>query len=72
MRILSARFRKQSVRKVGNGTISVIRNRGGEGIALITSLLLLFLMSILGLGMVLSVSSDVLINGYYGNYRSAY
>ncbi len=72
MRLISARFRRQSVRNVGDGTISVIRDRSGEGIALITSLLLLILMSILGLGMVLSVSSDMLINGYYGNYRSAY
>lgn len=72
MRIESARFRKQSVRKVSNRTISVVRDRSERGIALITSLLLLILMSILGLGMVLAVNSDMLINGYYGNYRSAY
>lgn len=72
MRIESALFRRQSVRKVKNGTLPVVRNRSARGIALITSLLLLILMSALGLGMVLSVNSDMLINGYYGNYRSAY
>jgi hypothetical protein len=36
------------------------------------ALLLLILMSILGLGMVMAVNSDMLINGYYSNYRSSY
>jgi Tfp pilus assembly protein PilX len=48
------------------------RNRQSEGVALIIALLLLALMTVLGLGMVLAASSDALINGYYGNYRSAY
>lgn len=59
------------MRKV-NGTIPFVRNRSEQGIALITSLLLMILMSILGLGMVLAVNSDMLINGYYGNYRSSF
>lgn len=71
MRNSPARVRRPSVRKV-NDTFSCVRNRNEQGIALITSLLLLILMSILGLGMVLAVNSDMLINGYYGNYRSAY
>jgi Tfp pilus assembly protein PilX len=42
------------------------------GIALITVLLILSLMSLIGLIMVISVSSDMMINGYYGNYRSSF
>ena len=43
-----------------------------QGIALVITLILLALMSILGLAMVLSMSSDMLINGYYRNYRGAF
>jgi Tfp pilus assembly protein PilX len=43
-----------------------------RGIALVLTLLLLGLISILGLAMVLSTSSDMLINGYYRNYRGAF
>ncbi len=71
MRNTPARFRRPFVRNL-NGTFPFVWNRNERGIALITSLLLLILMSILGLGMVLAVNSDMLINGYYGNYRSAY
>jgi Tfp pilus assembly protein PilX len=46
--------------------------RRSSGVALIIALLLLTLMSILGIGLVLSVSSDSLINGYYGNYRASF
>jgi Tfp pilus assembly protein PilX len=49
------------------------RRRNGErGIALITVLFLLIIMTILGLTMIVSVNSDMLINGYYGNSRAAY
>jgi Tfp pilus assembly protein PilX len=72
MRIELALFRRQSVNTENHCGISVIRNRKESGIALITSLLLLILMSILGIGMVLAVNSDMLINGYYGNYRSSF
>jgi type II secretory pathway component PulK len=41
-----------------------------QGAALVTTLLLLLLMTAMSLTMVLSVSSDMLINGYYRNYRS--
>jgi Tfp pilus assembly protein PilX len=43
-----------------------------RGIALVMTLILLVLMSVLGLAMVLSMSSDMLINGYYRNYRGAF
>jgi len=43
-----------------------------RGAALITTLLLLLLLTAMSLTMVLSVSSDMLINGYYRNYRSSF
>lgn len=43
-----------------------------RGVALVLTLLLLFLMSVLGLAAVLSSSSDLLINGYYSNYRASF
>jgi Tfp pilus assembly protein PilX len=45
---------------------------GERGIALVTTLLLLMLLTAMSLAMVLSVSSDMLINGYYGNNRGAF
>src|SRR3954471_5934602 len=55
----------------GEGRTKTKRRREG-GIALFTTLLLLSLVSLLGLAMVLSVNSDMMINGYYGNYRSSF
>lgn len=43
-----------------------------SGMALITVLFLTILMTILGLTMVVSVNSDMMINGYYGNERASY
>ena len=43
-----------------------------RGVALIVTLLLLFLLSIIGLAAVLTSSSDLLINGYYRNYRGSF
>jgi hypothetical protein len=43
-----------------------------EGVALVITLLLLFLMSVMGLAAVLTSSSDLLINGYYRNYRGSF
>jgi Tfp pilus assembly protein PilX len=43
-----------------------------QGIALVFTLLLLFLLSVIGLAAVLSTSSDMLINGYYSNYRGSF
>jgi Tfp pilus assembly protein PilX len=71
MRKTSGVSRSQLTSGKHSAKFSSVR-RSQSGIALIISLLLLTLMSILGLGMVLSVSSDSMINGYYGNYRAAY
>jgi len=46
--------------------------RNDRGIALIISLMLLTLMSVMSLIMVLTVSPDMLINGYYGNFRGSF
>jgi len=48
------------------------RRKKQEGVALITTLLLLMLMTGLSLAMVLSVRSDMLINGYYRNFRGSF
>jgi len=39
---------------------------------LVITLLLLFLLSVIGLAAVMSSSSDLLINGYYSNYRGSF
>jgi Tfp pilus assembly protein PilX len=46
--------------------------RSERGVALILTLLLLSLMTILGLAMVLALNSDMLINGYYRNFRGSF
>ena len=46
--------------------------RRDSGVALILTLLILSIMSLVGLAMVLSVSSDMLINGYYRNFRGSF
>jgi len=43
-----------------------------RGMALITTLLLLILLSLLGLTMAVTANSDMLINSYYGSYRGAF
>src|SRR5579871_3773386 len=43
-----------------------------RGVALLASLLLLLLMTGLSVAMVMSVRSDLLINGYYRNFRGAF
>lgn len=48
------------------------RRRKQHGIALITAIFMTVIMSILGLCMVLTVNSDMLINGYYASYRSGF
>src|SRR5215831_18386311 len=54
-------------------TSSRSRNRRKqEGVALLTALLLLMLMTGLSLAMVVSVRSDLLINGYYRDYRGSF
>jgi Tfp pilus assembly protein PilX len=46
--------------------------RRRQGVALVMTLLLLAMLMVLSLGMVLALSSDMLINGYYRNFRGAY
>src|ERR1051326_4756451 len=48
------------------------KGRNERGVALITTLLLLMLLTGLSLAMVLSVRSDMLINGYYRNFRGSF
>lgn len=48
------------------------RDRRDSGIALILTLLILSVMSLIGLAMVLNASSDMLINGYYRNFRGSF
>jgi Tfp pilus assembly protein PilX len=46
--------------------------RNQRGVALVTTLLLVLLLSAMSLTMVLSVGSDMLVNGYYGNDRASF
>src|SRR5580658_297721 len=48
------------------------RRQNQQGITLITTLLLLLLLIGMSLTMVLAVSSESLINGYYGRYRGSF
>jgi Tfp pilus assembly protein PilX len=43
-----------------------------DGVALITTMLLLLLLTAMSLTLVFSVSSDMLLTGYYGNYRGSF
>jgi Tfp pilus assembly protein PilX len=46
--------------------------RGQRGVALILTLFLLLILTALAVTMVVAVSSDLLINGYYRHYRSSF
>lgn len=48
------------------------RRRAERGVAVLSALLLLLLLTGLGLGMVLSVNSGLLVNGYYRNFRGSF
>ncbi len=48
------------------------KGKNERGVALITTLLLLMLLTGLSLAMVLSVRSDMLINGFYRNFRGSF
>jgi hypothetical protein len=48
------------------------RHRNERGMALATSLLLVVLLTAMSLTMVLTVGSDMLVNGYYGNERGSF
>jgi Tfp pilus assembly protein PilX len=49
-----------------------LRSRNEKGITLVTTLLLLLLLIGMSLTMVLAVSSESLINGFYGRYRGSF
>src|SRR3954470_16815266 len=56
-----------------NSKVSRKRVRKNEdGVALITTLLLLLLMTGMAVAMVFSVNSDMMINGYYRNFRGSF
>jgi Tfp pilus assembly protein PilX len=63
MRLQNHRLLKSSRRR---------KNQSERGVALITTLLLLMLLTGLSLAMVLSVRSDMLINGNYRNFRGSF
>jgi Tfp pilus assembly protein PilX len=48
------------------------KKRSQRGAALIIALLLLLLLTGMTIAMVLSTSSDMLINGYYRNFRGSF
>ncbi|PYX49409.1 MAG: hypothetical protein DMG76_37415, partial [Acidobacteria bacterium] len=49
-----------------------VRRNQSRGVALITSLLLLLLLSGMTVAMVISSNSDMLINGYYRGFRGSF
>jgi Tfp pilus assembly protein PilX len=64
-------MKNQTQRKSMRATQSD-KNRGQRGAALIIALLLLLLLTGMTVAMVLSTSSDMLINGYYRNFRGSF
>src|SRR5947209_9931482 len=48
------------------------RRENERGVALLTTLLLLMLVTGLSLAMVMAVRSDLLVNGFYRNFRGAF
>jgi Tfp pilus assembly protein PilX len=62
---------KTSTKSRRNRSVPV-RVRNQRGIALATTLLLVVLLTAMSLTMVLTVGSDMLVNGYYGNERGSF
>jgi Tfp pilus assembly protein PilX len=58
--------------KVKSSRFATRARRQERGVALITALLLLMLLSGLALAMSWSAGSDKMINGYYGNFRGSF
>jgi len=54
------------------GIKMVIKSENQNGVALLTTLLLLMLLTGMALAMMMSVRGDLLVNGYYRNYRGAF
>jgi Tfp pilus assembly protein PilX len=59
-------------RSTSNQKNTGMRGKDSRGIALITTLLLLTVMIAMTLGMVIAVTSDMLIGRYYQTYRSSF
>lgn len=55
-----------------HASVSCSKRSRERGVALIVTLLLLLLVTAMSLAMVLSVNSDMLINGYYRNFRGSF
>lgn len=68
--MMNSKFRIRNL--VTAAATTPARFRRQRGIALFITLMLLSIVSLLGLAMMLSVNSDMLINGYYGNFRSSF
>ena len=63
---------RRATKKVYRQTRIAAQSSNESGAALIIVLLLLTMMSALGVMMAYSVNSDMMINGYYGNYRGSF
>ena len=68
----SARFHNRNVSSHSRGGYAFLPVRNERGMALLLSLMLLTMMSVMGVIMVMTVSPDMLINGYYGNFRGSF
>ncbi len=68
----SARFHNRKASSHSRGGYALFPARNQRGIALLLSLMLLTLMSVMSIIMVMTVSPDMLINGYYGNFRGSF
>lgn len=68
----STRFHNRNIGIHKRGWLAFFQARSEKGIALLTSLMLLTLMSAMGLVMVMTVAPDMLVNGYYGNFRGSF
>ncbi|MGH9355780.1 MAG: hypothetical protein ACRD10_06585, partial [Terriglobia bacterium] len=66
------KMKKQLVKSVNRPPVLRAAPQQDSGVALITALLILSIMSLLGLAMTLSVNSDMMINGYYRNFRGSF
>lgn len=63
---------RSSLTKCRPARLRAARQASDRGVALVIAFLLLSLMSLVALAMVVSMRSDMLINGYYRNYRGAF
>ena len=68
----SIRFHNRTTGAHSRSRRALFPARHDRGIALLLSLMLLALMSVMSVVMVMTVSPDMLINGYYGNFRGSF